>query len=81
MAKQKRNKFEIVYTKKSKQWEVRQQGHVLEEGRTFTNKPNTVRVGMALARANKPSQLFIKRKNGKIQDERTYGNDPRRTPG
>lgn len=27
------------------------------------------------------AQLFIKGRDGKIQDERTYGEDPRATPG
>lgn len=29
----------------------------------------------------RPAQLFIKGREGKIQDERTYGNDPRHIPG
>ncbi|MEN1941002.1 DUF2188 domain-containing protein [Luteimonas sp. MJ174] len=28
-----------------------------------------------------PAQLFIKGRDGRIQDERTYGNDPRHIPG
>lgn len=28
-----------------------------------------------------PAQVVIHRKNGTIQEERTYGNDPRRTKG
>jgi hypothetical protein len=32
--------------------------------------------GIELGRANMPSQLLIKLANGKIEEERTYGDDP-----
>lgn len=37
--------------------------------------------GRKLWKAGQPAQLFIKGRNGRIQDERTYGNDPRNIPG
>lgn len=39
-------------------------------------KPPAISRGVELAKANQPSQLIIKRANGTIEDERTYGNDP-----
>lgn len=39
-------------------------------------KPPAITRGVALAQANKPSQLIIKRADGTIEDERTYGSDP-----
>lgn len=32
--------------------------------------------GVNVARANRPSQLLIQRRDGTIEDERTYGDDP-----
>ncbi|EHU4917199.1 DUF2188 domain-containing protein [Vibrio vulnificus] len=32
--------------------------------------------GVDIAKRNIPSQLTIKKKDGQIEDERTYGNDP-----
>lgn len=37
--------------------------------------------GRALRDAGKLAQLVIHGKDGRIQSERTYGKDPRRTPG
>ncbi|AOH36888.1 DUF2188 domain-containing protein [Luteimonas sp. JM171] len=37
--------------------------------------------GRAAWAAGQPAQLFIKGRNGRIQDERTYGRDPRHIPG
>lgn len=37
--------------------------------------------GRASWQAGTPAQLLIKGRDGRIQDERTYGKDPRGTPG
>lgn len=37
--------------------------------------------GRASWAAGQPAQLFIKGRSGRIQDERTYGRDPRHIPG
>jgi len=80
--KPKRAKFEVGYDRRLAQWVGR--------GRTpvgsryaigFEKKPEAVAWMVGLARRQQPSQLFIKGRNGKIQDERTFGNDPRRTKG
>lgn len=39
------------------------------------------RCGTACSCAGLPAQLLIKDVNGRIRDERTYGNDPRDIPG
>jgi len=49
--------------------------------RDFSTKLEAVRVGAREGRANGHAQLIIKGRNGRIQDERTYGADPRRTKG
>jgi hypothetical protein len=38
-----------------------------------------VRAGASKGRSNGHAQLIIKGRNGRIQNERTYGADPRRT--
>jgi hypothetical protein len=47
----------------------------------FPTKTEAVRAGASEGRHNGHSQLIIKGRNGRIQSERTYGKDPRRTKG
>lgn len=54
-------------------WSVTHQGAVLS---THALKTDAVDAGVAVARANQPSQLVIHRADGTIEDERTYGDDP-----
>jgi hypothetical protein len=49
--------------------------------RSFSTKTEAVRIGAAEGRTNGHAQLIIKGRNGRIQDERTYGADPRKTKG
>jgi len=42
----------------------------------WDKKQDAIDRGVELAKANQPSQLIIKRRDGTIEDERTYGNDP-----
>jgi hypothetical protein len=39
-------------------------------------KDDAITAGVKVAKANQPSSLKICRKDGTIEDERTYGNDP-----
>jgi len=48
---------------------------------TFSTKAEAVRSAAKEGRANGHAQVIIKGKDGKIQSERTYGADPRRTKG
>ena len=57
------------------EWVVKRRG-ASQATRRFRLKSDAVSFGVSLARANEPSQLIIKRGNGTIEDERTYGNDP-----
>jgi Uncharacterized protein conserved in bacteria (DUF2188) len=49
--------------------------------KTFRTKEEAVRAGASQGRQNGHAQLIIKGRNGRIQSERTYGADPRRTKG
>lgn len=81
--KQKRLRFEVYYDSYARMWKGRQ---LVARGPrwigcTFVTKAYASRVTRDYAKLNQPSQLFIKGRNGRIQEERTYGDDPRRTPG
>lgn len=47
----------------------------------FQTKPEAVAYAIGEARLSQPSQVRIWKKDGKIQTEYTYGNDPRKTRG
>jgi uncharacterized protein DUF2188 len=48
---------------------------------TYRTKDQAVKAGASKGRQNGHAQLVIKGRNGRIQSERTYGGDPRRTKG
>lgn len=48
---------------------------------THKNKSAAVREGKRMAKRNKPSELIIKKGNGRIQRKHSYGRDPRRYSG
>lgn len=57
------------------QWTVKRRGAGQAAGR-FDRKQPAIDRGVQLCKTHKPSQLVIKRQDGTIQDERTYGDDP-----
>jgi hypothetical protein len=48
---------------------------------TYRTKEQAVKAGASKGRQNGNAQLVIKGRNGRIQSERTYGGDPRRSKG
>jgi len=74
----KRRQYHVTADKKGG-WKVTETGQ--PDVYHFETKPPAVEKGMQLARRHKPSQLLIHKKDGKIQEERTYGNDPRSSKG
>lgn len=82
----KRIRYEVQLRKKLAYpkglWWVLRNGRRESGGR---RKADTIKWAVRLARedlqAGNLSQLVIKRRDGTIQDERTYGHDPRRTKG
>ncbi|APU12253.1 MULTISPECIES: DUF2188 domain-containing protein [Actinoalloteichus] len=54
-------------------WQVKRGGRVLSDHHL---KTAAVHEGVRAARADQDSQLLIRRRNGTIQDNRTYGHDP-----
>lgn len=54
-------------------WKTTRSGQTISSHR---KKTNAVQVGRGLAKKKQPSQLVIHKKDGKIQTEHTYQNDP-----
>lgn len=61
-------------------WEVKRAGSDETEV-LVDDKDNAVDHARQLAEANRPSQVVIHTRDGKIAEERTYGDDPRNIPG
>jgi hypothetical protein len=56
-------------------WSLKKRGGSRATG-TFDRKEDAVRRGRELAKAQERGQLVIKKQNGRIQTEYTYGDDP-----
>lgn len=89
MAKKQRVVFEVSYSKKTKAWngtQTKPKRPIIAHWNNYPKKAELVKAVVEKAkslRANDgtPSQVVIKGRNGRMQAEYTYGNDPRRTPG
>jgi len=68
-----RNVYEVAPSQG--RWSVKQRGAASADS-VWDTKPPAIDRSVVLARGNQPSQLIIKRADGTIEDERTYGNDP-----
>lgn len=66
-----RARYDVVY--KTSTWHVTHEG---DNQSTHAEKDPAVDAGVRAAIDNQPSQLFIHRMDGTIEDERTYGDDP-----
>jgi hypothetical protein len=61
-------------------WQVKQQRSDATEV-LVDNKDNAVNHARELALANQPSQVIVHTRDGKIEREHTYGDDPRSSKG
>jgi hypothetical protein len=59
-------------------WEVRRDGDGEKE---FERKSDALANAKEQAKAEKPSQIRIHGRDGRFQNEHTYGTDPRRSKG
>lgn len=69
-----RTKFEVAPGEHG--WIVTREGFGRDS--THGTKEAAVQRAAKLARSKKPSELLIRRLDGSIQEERTYGTDPTR---
>lgn len=61
-------------------WQVKPEGAKRATG-VFDTKDGAVEEARKLAKNQRPSQVLIHGRDGRIQEERTYGQDPERTEG
>ena len=73
MSKKSTRKRLSVVPKRGKGWAVKEGRKTVQE---FSKKEEAVRFGRELAKSAPLSQLVIHKKDGTIQEERTYGRDP-----
>jgi hypothetical protein len=69
----KRNKYHVTY--KDGNWKVKKEGRT-RALKIFERKQDAVNYGRVQAKKGGMGQLKIHKKDGKIQEERTYGKDP-----
>jgi len=72
-----RARLTVAYDKREGGWSVK------SSGGTTAHRTKTAAVGEAarIGRENGNAQVIIKKRDGKIESERTYGKDPRRSKG
>ncbi len=76
----KRRSFHLTHDKKKGDWKLFEQGSK-RTIRRFSTKDEGVKISSEIVRKTGNSQLIIHKVDGKFQEERTYGNDPRRYKG
>lgn len=74
------NRFVLHVVPNANGWEVKRQGSGETEW-LVDNKDNAVNHAREVARANQPSQIVIHTRDGRIETEHTYGDDPSDIPG
>lgn len=73
-----RKTFHVVPAEKG--WEVKKAG-VKAPLETHSLKKDAIKAGKVLAKQEKKGQLIVHKRNGVIQTEYTYGDDPKKTKG
>ena len=75
-----REVYHVVHESDANAWKVEKEGSLRAITRTETKEP-AVSAAKKLAKSASLGQVIIHRKDGSIQEEFTYGEDPRDTPG
>lgn len=75
-----RKRFDVV--PKGEKWDVTSGGEVVSSHRTKqVAVDSAAQKGRGVERRGGEAQVVIHKQDGVIQSERTYGNDPKKTPG
>lgn len=74
----KRKVYHVLF--KSGEWLIKSEGIKKPVGSSETKK-EAIKKAQGIAKKNPLSQLKIHKKNGLIQEERTYGKDPEKYKG
>jgi hypothetical protein len=74
-----RTVYHVVYDSDGKQWRVLRE-NASRASSVHTTKKEAIAAGRKLAKSHVPGQLVIHKRDGSIETEYTYGNDPERYP-
>jgi Uncharacterized protein conserved in bacteria (DUF2188) len=75
---QNRTVYHVVPNSSAERWVVSQEN--AEFRREFDTKEEAVDFAKERARGQEPSQVKVHKKDGNMEYESTYGDDPRRSP-
>ena len=78
MMAQDRTVYHVVPNSSAERWVVSQEN--AEFRREFDTKEEAVEFAKERARGQEPSQVKVHKKDGNMEYESTYGDDPRRSP-
>ena len=77
-----RDTFHSVPSKTGKGWDVKHKGEVVSHHRVQrTAEAAAVKAGHKVENAGGLGQAVLHKSDGTIREERTYGSDPKKTPG
>jgi hypothetical protein len=74
-----RTVYHVVYDSDGKQWRVLRE-NASRASSVHATKKEAITAGRKLAKNHVPSQLVIHKRDGSIETEYTYGDDPERYP-
>lgn len=77
----KRIVYRVTYVAESKSWKVQGPGQPKSFTRKYAATKWARKTCRELWKGGQLAQLVVHKRNGRIQDEFTYGKDPRRTKG
>jgi hypothetical protein len=72
--------YHVTYDREKSHWRILEAGNPKPLS-VHSTKKEAVDAGRMRAQENQPSQIFIHKQDGVIQEERTYGDDPTKTKG
>jgi hypothetical protein len=74
-----RTVYHVTYMQDDRRWRVLRAG-ADRASSVHRTKDEAIAAGRTLAKNNRPGQLVIHKKDGSIETEYTYGDDPERYP-
>ncbi|MCH7950129.1 MAG: DUF2188 domain-containing protein [Candidatus Dadabacteria bacterium] len=76
----KRNKYHLTFNSKQDNWGLKKEGSQ-RPTKAFKTKGEGLKLSREFVREREPSQLIVHKKDGTIQTEHTYKNDPKKYKG
>lgn len=70
-----RKRYFVVWDSKKQKWQLKEEKKN-RAIKNFDTKSEAIKYSRTFTKNKVPSQLIIKKKDGKIEKEWTYGNDP-----